>query len=175
MALETPIATYPFLTGPLRGTQLSLFASRLLHQGAGQMESIALSAIAAVRVGYERNFRKIAWGVVLVLLAALLFAIAGPLSGAAAEAAAEINGANSIARLLRGTLLVLGALASILPAAGVASLLGGGALAAFGWIGTTTMVLSLPSSENAYPVRGQNRTLVDFAELLAERIAQQKT
>jgi hypothetical protein len=175
MALETPIATYPFLTGPLRGTQLSLFASRLLHQGAGQMESIALSAIAAVRVGYERNFRKIAWGVVLVLLAALLFAIAGPLSGAAAEAAAEINGANSIARLLRGTLLVLGALASILPAAGVASLLGGGALAAFGWIGTTTMVLSLPSSENAYPVRGRNRTLVDFAELLAERVAQQKT
>jgi len=175
MALETPIATYPFLTGPLRGTQLSLFASRLLHQGAGQMESIALSAIAAVRVGYERNFRKIAWGVVLVLLAALLFAIAGPLSGAAAEAAAEINGANAIARLLRGTLLFLGALASMLPAAGVASLLGGGALAAFGWIGTTTMVLSLPSAENAYPVRGQNRTLVDFAELLAERVAQQKT
>ena len=175
MALETPIATYPFLTGPLRGTQLSLFASRLLHQGAGQMESIALSAIAAVRVGYERNFRKIAWGVVLVLLAALLFAIAGPLSGAAAEAAAEINGANAVARLLRGTLLFLGALASILPATGVASLMGGGALAAFGWIGTTTMVLSLPSAENAYPVRGQNRTLVDFAELLAERVAQQKT
>lgn len=174
MALETPIATYPFLTGPLRGTQLSLFASRLLHQGAGQMESIVLPAISAVRVGYERDVRRMAWGAVLVVLAVLLIAIAGPLSGAAAEAAAEINGTHSVAKLLRGTLLFLGALASILPAAGVASLLGGGALAAFGWIGTTTLVLSLPVAERAYPVRGQNRTLVDFAELLAERVAQQK-
>jgi hypothetical protein len=174
MALETPIATFPFLTGPLRGTQLALFASRLVHQGAGQMESITLPAISAVRVGYERNLGRIAWGAALVLVAALLFAVAGPLSGTAAEAAAEINGAHSIAKLLRGTLLFLGALASILPAAGVASLLGGGALAALGWIGTTTLVLSLPVVERAYPVRGQNRTLVDFADLLAERVAQQK-
>jgi len=174
MALETPIATYPFLTGPLRGTQLALFASRLLHQGAGQMESVALSAVGAVRVGYERDFRRIAWGGVLILLALLLVVIAGPLSGAAAETAAEISGTHSVAKLLRGTLLFLGALASILPAAGVAALLGGGALAAFGWIGTTTLVLSLPVAERAYPVRGQNRTLVDFAELLAERVAQQK-
>jgi len=174
MALETPIATYPFLTGPLRGTQLALFASRLVHQGAGQMESIALPAVAAVRVGYERDFQRIAWGGVLILLALLLLVVAGPLSGAAAEAAAEINGTHSVARLLRGTLLFLGAVASILPAGGVACLLGGGALAAFGWIGTTTLVLSLPVVERAFPVRGQNRTLVDFAELLAERVAQQK-
>ena len=174
MALETPIATYPFLAGPLRGTQLALFASRLLHQGAGQMESIALPAIAAVQVGYERDYRRIAWGAVLLLLALLLFAVAGPLSGVAAEAAAQINGANAIAKLLRSTLLLLGAVASILPAAGVASLLGGGALIAFGWIGTTTLVLSLPVVERAFPVRGRNRTLVDFAELLAERVAQQK-
>jgi len=175
MALETPIATYPFTTGPLRGSQLSLFASRLLHTGGAQMESISLSAIAAVRVGYERNVHRIAWGAFLVLVAALLFVLAGPLSGAAAEAAAEINGTHSVAKLLRGTLLFLGALASILPAGGVACLLGGGALVAFGWIGTTTMVLSLPSAEHAYPVRGQNRTLADFAELLAERVAQQKS
>lgn len=174
MALETPIATYPFLTGPLRGTQLALYASRLLHQGAEQMESIALSAVSAVSVGYERDFWRIAWGIVLFLVALLLFLIAGPLSGAAAEAAMDINGAHSVAKLLRGTLLFLGALASILPAAGVAALLGGGALAVFGWMGTTTLVLSLPVAERAYPVRGQNRTLVDFAELLAERVAQQK-
>ena len=175
MALETPIATYLFTAGPLRGTQLALFASRLMHQGAGQMESISLAAIAAVRVGYERDFRRIAWGVVLLLVAALLFALSGPLSGAAAETAAEVTGSHAVARLLRGTLLVLGALASMLPAAGVAALLGAGALGAFGWIGTTTLVLSLPVADRAYAVRGQNRTLVDFAELLAERVAQQKT
>jgi hypothetical protein len=54
----------------------------------------------------------------------------------------------------------------------VACLLGGGALAAFGWIGTTTLVLSLPAADRAYAVRGQNRMLVDFADLLAERVAQ---
>lgn len=175
MALETPIASYLFATGPLRGTQLALFAARLQHQGAGYMESIALSAVSAVRVGYERDVGRIAWGVVLFVLAALLFAVSGPLSGAAAEAAAEINGAHAVAKLLRGTLLALGAVASVLPAAGVACLLGGGALAAFGWIGTTTIVLSLTASDRAYAVRGQNRPLVDFAELLAERVAQQKT
>jgi len=175
MALETPIATYPFTTGPLRGSQLSLFASRLLHTGGDQMESIALSAIAAVRVGYERHIHRIAWGAVLILVAALLFVLAGPLSGAAAEAAAEISGTHSVAKLLRGTLIFLGALASILPAGSVACLLGGGALVAFGWIGRTTMVLSLPSAELAYPVRGRNRTLTDFAELVAERVAQQKS
>jgi hypothetical protein len=175
MALETPIASYQFTTGALRGTQLSLFAARLLHQGAGHMESISLPAVSAVRVGYERDVRRMAWGVVLAVVALLLFLVSGPLSGAAAEAAAEVNGNHAVAKLLRGTLLFLGGIASILPAAAVASLLGGGALAAFGWIGVTVIVLSLPASERAYAVRGQNRPLVDFAELLAERVAQQKS
>ena len=172
MALETPIASFQFSNGPLRGTQLALYAARLLHQGAGQMESITLSAVAAVRVGFERDYARIAWGVVLLLAALLLFLAAGPLSGLAADAAAEITGKNAVAQLLRGTLHALGAAASMLPAAGVAALLGGGALAAFGWIGMTVLVLSLPATERAYSVRGQSRMLVDFAELLAERVAQ---
>jgi hypothetical protein len=172
MALETPIASFEFSTGPLRGTQLSLYGTRLLHHGVARMDSMALGAIAAVRVGYEREVRRIGWGVVLALLALLLFVVAGPLSGVAADAAAEVSGNHSIARLLRGTLLVLGALASLLTVVGVACLLGGGALAAFGWIGTTTLVLSLPAADRAYAVRGQDRMLVDFAELLAERVAQ---
>ena len=172
MALETPIASFQFSNGPLRGTQLALYAARLLHQGAGQMESITLSAVAAVRVGFERDYARIAWGAVLLLAALLLFLAAGPLSGLAADAAAEITGRNAVAQLLRGTLHALGAAASMLPAAGVAALLGGGALAAFGWIGMTILVLSLPAAERAYSVRGQSRMLVDFAELLAERVAQ---
>lgn len=172
MALGTPIANFDFSGGPLRGTQLSLYGTRLLHHGVGQMDSMALSAIAAVRCSYDRDVRRMVLGVVLVLLAVLLFAVAGPLSGAAADAAAEVSGNHSIARLLRGTLLVLGALASVLPAVGVACILGGGALCAFGWIGATTLMLSLPGADRAYAMRGQNRLLVDFAELLAERVAQ---
>jgi hypothetical protein len=172
MALETPIASFQFSNGPLRGTQLALYAARLLHQGAGQMESIALPAVAAVRAGFERDFRRIAWGSVLVVVALVLFLAAAPLSGLAVDAAAEITGKNAVAQLLRATLHALGALASVLPAASVACLLGGGALVAFGWIGMTTVVLSLPATERAYSVRGQSRVLLDFAELLAERVAQ---
>jgi hypothetical protein len=172
MALETPIATFAFASGPQRGTQFSLYGARLLHHGVGQMDSMALGAIAAVRVGYERNQRRIGWGVVLALLAAGLFAVSGPLSSVAVDAAAEVSGSNAVAQLLRGTLHVLGALASLLPAVGVACFIGGGALVAFGWIGTTTLVLSLPGADRAYAVRGQSRMLVDFAELLAERVAQ---
>lgn len=172
MALETPIASFPFASGPERGTQLSLFGTRLVHQGVGQMESIALASITAVGAAYARDYRRIAGGVALILLAVLLFTISGPLSGSAAEAAAEVSGNHSVARLLRGTLHVLGVLAALLPAAGVAALLGGGALIAFGWIGTTTLLVSLPAGARAYPVRGQNRMLVDFTELVAERVAQ---
>jgi hypothetical protein len=172
MALGIPIANFDFTAGALRGTQLSLYGTRLLHHGVGQMDSMALDAIAAVRVSYERDVRRMGWGIVLALIALLLFVVAGPLSGAAADAAAEVSGNHSVARLLRGTLHVLGAVASLLPTMGVACLLGGGALAAFGWIGTTTLVLSLPGADRAYAVRGQNRLLVDFAELLAERVAQ---
>lgn len=172
MALETPIASFDFTSGPLRGTRLALYGSRLLHQGTVQMDSMSLAAIGAVRVGYERDFGRIAWGVVLALVALVLFTLSGPLSGLASETAAGVNGDNAVAQLLRGTLHALGALASMLPAAGVACILGGGALGALGWIGTTTLVLSLPSAERYYAVRGQDRTLVDFAELLAERVAQ---
>lgn len=172
MALETPIASFHFAAGPLRGTQLQLFGTRLTHQGVGQMDSVALRAIAAVGVAYQRDFARIGWGVALLFVALLLFLVAGPLSSAAAGAAADVTGENDIARLLRATLHTLGALASMLPAAGVAALAGSVALGAFGWIGQTTLLLSLPAGERAYAVRGQNRALVDFAELLAERVAQ---
>lgn len=172
MALETPIASFHFPAGPLRGTQLALFGTRLLHHGVDQMESITLAAVAAVRVAYERDIRRIVWGAALIVIAIVLFVVSGPLSMLAAEAAAGVSGNASVAQLLRGTLLFLGALASLLDAVGAAGVIGGGALVAFGWIGTTTLVLSLPAGERAYGMRGKNRLLVDFAELLAERVAQ---
>jgi len=171
MALETPIATFDFSSGTLRGTRLSLFGTRLLHHGPGYMESVTLDAIGAVRVAFERDMRRIAWGAVLALVALVLFAISGPLATLATEAAGEVNGTGSIAHLLRATLIFLGAVASILPAVGLACLIAGGALAAFGWIGATTLAVALPAGEREFGVRGRNRTLVDFSDLLAERVA----
>ena len=172
MPSEPPVASFDFPSGPLRGTQLTLDASRLLHHGVGQMESIALGAIAAVRVGYQRDAQRIGWGVALVLSALILFLLFRPLTAFAASAAAEVADGQAVAQLLRGALRVLEAFASLMPVAGAAFLVWGGALIAFGWLGTTELVLSLPAAERAYAVRGRNQLLIQLAELLAERVAQ---
>ena len=172
MPAESPIAAFDFTSGPLRGTQLSLYATRLLHHGPGYMESLPLGAIAAVSVSYERHEQRVGGGVALVLLGAVLIAAGGPLAGFAAGAAAEVTGVQTIAEVLRGALRALEAFAALLPVAGVACAAAGVALGVLGWIGTTTLALMLPAAERAYPVRGQNRILVDFADLLAERVAQ---
>jgi len=153
MALETPIATFNLTTGALRGTQLSLFGARLRHHGVGQRESSALAGVAAVRVAYERDYSRIAWGAGLVVIALVLLAISSPLASAASEAAVEVTGNHSMAQLLRGTLHVLGAIASLLPAVALACVVGGAALATFGWIGSTTLGLALPASDRARPRR----------------------
>ncbi len=172
MSPETPIATFAFASGSLRGTQLTLYGARLLHHGGDYMESMPLAAVAAVRVAYERHEQRIGGGVALILLALVLFVASGALRDFAAGAAAEVAGGQSIAELLRGALRVIEAFAGLLPVVGVACLAAAAALIVFGWIGTTTMVLMLPAAEREYAVRGQNRMLVDFAELLAERVAQ---
>jgi CelD/BcsL family acetyltransferase involved in cellulose biosynthesis len=172
MPAESPIAAFDFASGPLRGTQLALHGTRLLHQGPGWMESLPLHSIAAVSVGYERHEQRVGWGVVLLIVAAALFSVAGPLASLATNVSAGVTGAQSMAEILRGALRALEAFADLLPVAGFACLAAGVAMIVLGWIGTTTLVLMLPAAERAFPVRGQNRMLVDFAELLAERVAQ---
>jgi hypothetical protein len=62
------------------------------------------------------------------------------------------------------------ALASLLPVVALACVIGGGALCAFGWMGTTILLVSLPGTERVYPVRGRDTLLLDFAEALSERL-----
>ena len=172
MPPEAPVASFDFPSGPLRGTQLTLYASRLLHHGVGHMESLALGAIAAVRVGYQRDAQRIGWGVTLVLAALLLFALFRPLGAFATSAGAEVADGQAVGQLLRAVLRALEALAGLMPVAAVALLGWGGTLIVFGWQGTTMLVLTLPISERVYEVRGRNPLLSDFAELVAERVSQ---
>jgi hypothetical protein len=172
MPPEIPVASFAFPSGPLRGTQLTLYASRLLHHGVGQMESFALGAIAAVRVGYERDARRIGWGVTLILVALVLFALFRPLGAFAARAGAQVADGQAVGQLLRAAMSALEALAGLMPMIAAALVAWGSTLVAFGWLGTTLLVLTLPVSERAYAVRGRNQLLQDFAELLAERVAQ---
>lgn len=172
MPPEAPVASFDFPSGPLRGTQLTLYGSRLLHQGVGHTESLTLGAIAAVRVGYERDARRIGWGVTLILVALVLFALFRPLGAFAARAGAEVADGQAVGQLLRAAMSALEALAGLLPVIAAALLAWGGTLIAFGWMGTTLLVLTLPVAERAYEVRGRNHLLAEFAELLAERVAQ---
>ena len=172
MPPEPLVASFDFRSGPLRGTQLMLFASRLLHHGVGHMESLALGAIAAVSVGYQRDTQRIGRGVMLVLAAFVLFALFRPLGALAASAGAEVADGQAVGQLLRAAMRALEAFAGLMPVIGAAFLAWGGTLIAFGWQGTTTLVLSLPAAERAYAVRGRNHLLADFAELLAERVSE---
>jgi hypothetical protein len=58
----------------------------------------------------------------------------------------------------------------------LALLLGAGAIAllVFFWIGHTTLTLAFAATERACAVRGRDPQLVDFADLLGERLAARK-
>ena len=175
MPPETPVASFDFPSGPLRGTQLTLYASRLLHHGVGQMESVALGAIAAMRVGYERDAQRIGWGATLILVALVLFALFRPLGSFAASAGTAVADSQAVGQLLRAAMSALEALAGLLPVIAAALLAWGGAMIWFGWQGATTLVLGLPAMERVYQVRGMSHLLRDFAELLAERVSKRGT
>ena len=89
------ISRYDFTRGDLKGSHFTLYSSVLLHRSDRHLETLPLAAIASLRVAYERDARKIGWGISLVLIALVLFAISAPLAdlsgGAAAEMAADIR------------------------------------------------------------------------------------
>ena len=175
MALSEPgvaLTRFDFTAGPLRGTHLTLFPACLVHRGESHLETLPLAAIASVRVAFARDARKLGWGAALVVLALLLLAIASPLAGFANGAAAELAAAGSqgVARGLLAFFHFLEAVASLMPAVGLACALGGAALAALGWIGETTLALALAGTERIFTTRGRDPRLLDFSEALSERM-----
>jgi hypothetical protein len=166
------ITRYDFTGGALRGTHFTLYATCLIHRGDNHLESLPLAAIASLRVAYERDGRRLGWGVALLVVALVLFAVSGPLAGLAGEAATEMaaQGGQGMARALYGVFRFMLAVANALPFAGAAIALGGIALGVFGWLGSTTLVLDLAGSQRIYPVRGRNPGLLDFSEAICERL-----
>jgi len=166
------ITRYDFTSGSLRGTHFTLYASCLVHRGDAHLETVPLAAIASLRVAYERDARKLGWGVSLLLAALLVFAVSGPLAELAGAAAAEMAaaGGSGVARALYGLFRFLWSLANALPFLAFAAALGGIALAVLGWLGSTTLALDLAGSERMYPVRGRSSGLIDFSEAICERL-----
>jgi hypothetical protein len=171
---DNPLAEFEIGSGARRGSRLTLYANRLVHHGGDAMEAVPLSQLAAVRVAFERDPRKLNGAIVLLILALILAAVSGPLQDGIAELAAGIKehaGRESLDALLLASFSALGGLARLLPA--LAGVLAGLAVAllVFFWLGRTTLTLSFAATEREYAVRGRNPFFVQFAELVAAQLA----
>ena len=165
------VARFAFANGLLRGTNLELYPSCLVHRGDDHLETLPLGAMSAVSVAFERGTRKLNWGIALIVIALLLLAITGPLDRFATGAATDMaKSEQGVGRALYALFHFLMALASLLPVLALACVVGGGALCALGWIGNTTLLISLPGTERVYRARGRDTLLLDFAEALSERL-----
>lgn len=168
------LTRFAFTSGLLRGTHLTLYPTCLVHRSEQHLETVPLAAMTAVSVAFRRDTRKLGWGIGLVVLALLLLAIAGPIGTFASSAAGEMQaaGTQGVARALYSFFRLLEALASLLPILALGGVIGGAALFALGWMGSTTLLVSLPGAERLYPARGRDTILLDFAEALSERLMQ---
>lgn len=174
MNSDSPLAEFEFSDG----ARLTLYPNRVVHADGSAMETVPLAQLAAVRIAFEREAGKLNWAIVLALIALALYALSGPLQGWAGAVAAELaeqarpgSAGGGVPGVLLASFRTLGAIASLLPALAAALAACGAALLAFYWLGLTTLTLSFAAVERAYPARGRNRQLVDFAAALSERLA----
>jgi hypothetical protein len=169
------LTRFDFANGEHRGSHLTLYANCMVHRGDSHLETLPLASITSVRVAYERSGRLMGWGLALLMFAILLLLVASPLAGVAASAATEMANAglkDGVSRSLFGLLRFVEGLANALPVVALAAVLGGGALAALGWLGNTVLTLTFAGAQRAYAVRGRDTRLLDFTEAAAERLMQ---
>jgi hypothetical protein len=167
-----PIARFEFGAGPLRGSELVLYRTSLVHRGGAELETLQLSAIAALRVAFSRDSRGFGWGIALIIGALLILAVSGPLASWSANAVADLTtvGNPGVGRALVSFFRVLEAIAAFLPVAALATALGGAFLIVRGWQGHTILTLSFGAFERAYAARGRDSLLLDFADRLSARL-----
>ncbi len=180
---DAPVSSFDFRSGALRGSHVVLYPACVVHRGRDQLETIPLAAIAALRIGFEREPRMLRRGLALVVIALIVFALSGPLASLAGAAANEVvtqargetsASGKTVTEILVSTFRGMETAAKLLPVLGTALLAWGAALLALGWLGCTTLTLLLGAVERAYSVRGRNKMLFDFTELLSERMLEAK-
>jgi hypothetical protein len=177
VSLDQPLASYDVASGAQRGAHFTLYPNRLVLTGADSMETVPLAHLASVRVAFERDVNKLHWAIGLGIAALLLAMVAGPLQAWMADLSAKVAasaGRESLEAVLLAAFGAVGHLARLLsPLAlvltGIAAV-----LLAFFWIGHTTLTLAFAATERVCAVRGRNRQLMDFADLLGERLAGRK-
>ena len=165
------LTRFDFASGSLRGSQLMLYPRSLVHRSPAHLATMPLARGPALRVSFARHPRQLGWGIALVVLALLMLVVAAPIGSVAHGAAQEMQASGQgVARALYGFFRFVELFAALLPALALACALGGAALGVLGWRGSTTLTLVLAGSERAYSVRGRDTLLLDFAELVSERL-----
>ena len=168
---QTPLLRFDFTNGLQRGSQFMLYPRYLVHRSGSHVETVLFSRITALKVAFERDPRRLGWGVALVVVALILLAIAGPIGSVAQSWAQDLNQSGAgVARALYSLFRFMEGLAAALPAIALLVALIGAALGVLGWRGATTLTLVLGGAERAYSVRGRDTLLLDFAEMAAERL-----
>ena len=180
---DAPVSSFDFTSGALRGSHLVLYAACVVHHGPQRHETIPITAIAALRIEFEREPRRLRWGAVLVAIALIVFALSRPLVSLAGAAANEVvthargpagGSSHTVADILVSAFRGMETAAKLLPVLGGALLVWGAASIALGWLGFTTLTLTLGAAERAYSVRGRSTLLFDFSEVLGERMLKAK-
>lgn len=177
MSLDSPLAELEIGSGAQRGSRLTLYANRLVHQGGDSMEAVPLAQLAAVRVAFERKPRKLNWAIALLVVALMLAAISGPLQSWIAAAVTQVGDPvrrESLDAVLLWVFKALAGFARILPVLATALAAIAVALLVFFWLGATVLTLAFAATERSYAVRGRNRFLVEFAQTVAEQLAARK-
>jgi hypothetical protein len=168
---QLALMRFDFTSGAHRGSQLMLYPRCLVHRSDSHLETVPLARITAIRVSFQRDPRRVGWGVACALAALFLLVLSAPLGsfahGAAQEMAASAQG---VARALYGLFRFIEVTAALLPAIALAGAVGGAFLGVLGWRGSTTLTLALGGAERAYRVRGRDTLLLDFAEMASERL-----
>lgn len=172
MSEESPAALsrFEFTSGLHRGAHLALYPTCLVYRSEFQLETMALARMAALKVAFERDSRRLGWGAGLIGAALLLLALAAPLGIFAGREAAELASGAGVSRALYGFFRAIEVLAALMPAAALLCALGGAALAVLGWRGYTVLTVSLGGSERQFAVRGRDTLLLDFAEMVTDRL-----
>ncbi len=175
MSRDALLTEFEIASGEQRGSRLSLHADRLVHRGDDAMETVPLSQLASVRVAFERDPGKLYWAIALLAGALALAAVSAPLQRWIAAAIAKFGDParpESLDAVLHGVFNALGGFASLFPAFAAALAAGAVALLVYFWLGRTTLTLAFAATERVFTVRGRSLLLVQFAESIAERLAE---
>jgi hypothetical protein len=176
MSLDQPVAGYDIASGEQRGGRYTLFPNRLVFAGGDAVETVPLAHLAAVRVAFERDARKLNWAIGLLVVALVLAVLSGPLQAWMASLSAKVstNPGESLEGVLLASFSAIGHLARLFVPTALVLAAGAAALIFFFWTGQTTLTLAFAATERLCSVRGRDQRLVEFAELVGEQLAARK-